>query len=107
MGRGIQVVMRTVAVVEFLSAGEILEWKTLEAISLGAAVPMSSVHRILETLVEAGWVQRNPNGSGWRQDTVEVVARAEYAQEYLENLKKSIRSGDSRLGPAWNGPAPY
>jgi DNA-binding IclR family transcriptional regulator len=89
MSRGIQTVMRTVVVVEFLSAGEILEWKTLEAISLGAALPMSSCHRILDSLVEAGWVQRNPNGSGWRQDTVELIDRGDYAREYLRQLKAS------------------
>ncbi len=89
MSKGIQAVQRTVAVVQYLAAGEILEWKTLEMISLGTALPMSSCHRILNALVEAGWVQRNPNGSGWRQDTVELVDRAEYAREYLRKLKES------------------
>lgn len=82
MSRGIQAVERALAVVEFLAAGEILEWKTLEEVAQGAMVPMSSCHRILATLVEKGWAQKSPKG--WRQDTAGIIRHSIYAQSYMD-----------------------
>lgn len=85
--KGIQVVERALAVVEFLAAGEILEWKTLEEVArgigrqAGTPAPMSSCHRILITLVECGWAEKGPKG--WRQDSAGIIRHSEYAQSYL------------------------
>lgn len=82
MSKGIQAVARALAVVEFLAGGEILEWRTLEEVAQGAEVPMSSCHRILETLVEKDWVEKGPKG--WRQSTAGIIRHSEYAQSYLK-----------------------
>jgi DNA-binding IclR family transcriptional regulator len=88
MSKEIQTVERALAVVEFLAKGEILEWKTLKEVAEGVRVPMSSCHRILQTLVEKEWVEKGPRG--WRQGTAGLLKYGEYAKKYLKNLGEKI-----------------
>jgi predicted transcriptional regulator len=96
MSKGIQAVERALAVVEFLAAGEILEWKTLEEVAQGAMVPMSSCHRILATLVDKGWVQKSPKG--WRQDMDKQggpMRMLRHLQDWIARLEAKYKKSEA------------
>jgi len=66
---------------EWLASGALLEWRSLEEVSLGVMLTRDRVYRILKTLAAAGRVEEGDKG--WRTSP-KLVRFAFRALEYFK-----------------------
>jgi len=80
--KGMQVVERAVAVVEWLGSGELNEWRSLREVAAGVEIPESACYRILETLAGRSWVDKAPKG--YRLGSMHLIGLLVYMQGYYK-----------------------
>jgi DNA-binding IclR family transcriptional regulator len=82
--KGLQVLERAVAVVEFLGSGKMEEWRSIREVAEGTGMPESACYRILETLAAREWVEKS--GKGYRLGSMKLIGLLLEVQHYYQQL---------------------
>jgi DNA-binding IclR family transcriptional regulator len=80
----IRAVTEALAVEEWLASGALLEWKSLEEVSLGVPLTRDKCYRILKTLAAAGRLEESDKG--WRVSPEGLIRLALETQKYFDRL---------------------
>lgn len=79
-------VKSAIQVIEFLAAGDILGYRSLQEISASVGLTKNQVFRILSTLIVCHWAEKSDHG--FRLATDGLFKHLVYAQNYLTRLSK-------------------
>jgi DNA-binding IclR family transcriptional regulator len=82
----ITAVKSAIQVIEFLAAGDILGYRSLQEISTAVGISKNRVWRILSTLISCHWAEKTDHG--FRLATDGLIKHLVYAQNYLSRLSK-------------------
>jgi DNA-binding IclR family transcriptional regulator len=84
----ITAVKSAIQVIEFLAAGDILGYRSLQEISTAVGISKNRVFRILSTLVACQWAEKTDHGFRLASDG--LIKHLVYAQNYLSRLAKQF-----------------
>ena len=79
-------VKSAIQVIEFLAAGDILGYRSLQEIADAVGISKNRVFRILSTLVTCQWAEKTDHGFRLAADG--LIKHLVYAQNYLSRLAK-------------------
>ncbi len=82
----INAVKSAIQVIEFLAAGDILAYRSLQEIATGVGLSKEKVFRIISTLITCHWAEKTDHG--FRLATEGLIKHLIYAQNYLSRLAK-------------------
>ena len=84
----IAAVTAAIQVIEFLAAGDLLGYRSLQEITAGVGLSKDKTFRILSTLVACRWAEKSDRGFRLAVETG-LIQHLLYAQTYLSRLAQN------------------